>query len=178
MSSSTGFSLRRPVLCAHASCCALSPGLRRATARRNKKQVPHCLSADSLTTTGYGDPVTHSHGVYTLAISYDHTNACTDFSESPKTTDHRVLGAYTPTNYDPNANPPVFPSEDSIQQDLQVLREAGFTGLVTYGASGTLGTAVPGRAEERGFHALIMAICSPTDAVERANAVRQHSSTR
>ena len=80
--------------------------------------------------------------------------------------------AYSPTNYDPNAKPPIFPPEDSIRQDLQVLRQAGFTGLVTYSASGTLGTALPRLAQEAGYRALIMGIWSPTDPEERANAVK------
>lgn len=78
--------------------------------------------------------------------------------------------AYTPTNYNPDANPRVDPSEDSIQQDLAVLQKAGFTGLVTYGASGALAN-VPRVAQEMNFQGLIMGVWDPKDQNERNQAI-------
>src|SRR3990172_1151556 len=76
--------------------------------------------------------------------------------------------AYSPTNYDPNQG--IFPQEESIRQDLQVLHDSGFTGLVTYGADGTLGEIVPQLAEGLGFK-LIMGIWDPNSSTEREHAV-------
>src|SRR5437016_3449525 len=48
--------------------------------------------------------------------------------------DHGIWVAYAPTGFDPNANPAIIPSDDSIRADLVALHQAGFDGLVTYGA--------------------------------------------
>jgi len=77
--------------------------------------------------------------------------------------------AYSPTNFDPDQE--IYPLEESIRQDLQVLQAAGFTGLVTYGANGTLGSAVPRLAQELGFRGLIMGIWDPTSETEREQAI-------
>jgi len=77
--------------------------------------------------------------------------------------------AYSPTNFDPDQE--MYPSEESIQQDLEVLHASGFTGLVTYGANETLGSAVPRLAQEMGFRGLIMGIWDPTSQAEREQAV-------
>lgn len=78
--------------------------------------------------------------------------------------------AYSPTNYDPNADPQKYPPDDSIRQDLETLRQAGFTGLVTYGSQGPLGQAIPRLAQEAGFDGLIVGVWDPTDLTESTQA--------
>ncbi len=64
--------------------------------------------------------------------------------------------AYSPTNADPNQG--MEPTVDSIRDDLAVLREVGFTGLVTYSSTGVVGSDLPQLAEEAGFQGLIVGI--------------------
>jgi exo-beta-1,3-glucanase (GH17 family) len=54
--------------------------------------------------------------------------------------------------------------------DLQTLRRAGFTGIVTYGSLGIQGTAFPGLAKQEGFDTVIMGIWDPTNQTEITNA--------
>jgi exo-beta-1,3-glucanase (GH17 family) len=75
--------------------------------------------------------------------------------------------AYAPTHYNPGAKPPVLPTDESIRADLAVLHEAGFNGLVTYGAE--LPT-IPRIAQAVGFTAMLLGIWSPGDATELRNA--------
>ena len=63
--------------------------------------------------------------------------------------------AYAPTGYYPAESPPVLPSRESLRADLRVLREAGFTGIVTYGAAIP---AIPEIAHDLGFHAMLLGI--------------------
>lgn len=82
--------------------------------------------------------------------------------------------AFTPTNYDPEKG--VEPSEQSLRDDLQVLHEAGFNGLVTYTASGAFGSRLPDLAQEAGFQGLIMGVWDPTsrDELDQAAAAAAH----
>lgn len=77
--------------------------------------------------------------------------------------------AYAPTNANPEAG--LEPSPESVRADLVVLREAGFDGLVTYGARGALGTVVPDEALDLGFSGLIVGIWDPTSTEEIGAAV-------
>lgn len=77
--------------------------------------------------------------------------------------------AYAPTNYYPAERPPVFPTDESVRRDLQVLREYGFDGLVTYSAEVE---SVPRIAREVGFRAMLLGVWDPTDATERQKALR------
>ena len=63
--------------------------------------------------------------------------------------------AYAPTGYFPAESPPVLPSRESLRVDLRVLREAGFTGIVTCGAAIP---AIPEIAHDLGFHAMLLGI--------------------
>ena len=81
--------------------------------------------------------------------------------------------AYSPTHYDPNRG--MYPSEADIEDDLAVLQQAGFQGLVTYGSAGSLGR-VPELARAAGFEGVLMGIWSPGDAVETKNAIVQAES--
>ena len=64
--------------------------------------------------------------------------------------------AYSPTHADPNQG--IEPTINSLEQDLTVLRNAGFTGLVTYSATGVVGKELPQLANELGFQGLIIGI--------------------
>jgi len=80
--------------------------------------------------------------------------------------------AYSPTHFDPTQRPIRYPNEDDVRQDLQVLHNAGFTGLVTYSAnyeiSGLPGQMIdiPKLAQEAGFDGMIMGVWDPTNALE------------
>ena len=79
-----------------------------------------------------------------------------------------VWVTYSPPNADPNKG--LETSLDDIRADLEVLREAGFTGLVTYDSRGVMGKDLPIIAEEAGFDGLIMGIWDPTNEEELSNA--------
>lgn len=72
--------------------------------------------------------------------------------------------AYSPTNWNPEDPKAVFPSDESIRQDLQVLRRVGFDGLVTYG--GNVSVAVPRVAEQIGFRGILLGVWDPNDSTE------------
>ena len=74
-------------------------------------------------------------------------------------------------------NPAAAPGQDSyqqkveaIRQDLTVLRKAGFSGLVTYGASGIMGEKFLSMAQELGYEGVIMGIWNPSNPTELKNA--------
>jgi hypothetical protein len=69
--------------------------------------------------------------------------------------------AYAPTGYFPAESPPALPSLESLRADLRVLREAGFTGIVTYGAAIP---AIPEIAHDLVFHAMLPGIWDPFGA--------------
>ena len=79
-----------------------------------------------------------------------------------------VWVTYSPPNADPNKG--LETSLDDIRADLEVLREAGFTGLVTYDSRGVMGKDLPVIAEEAGFDGLIMGIWDPANEEELSNA--------
>src|SRR5215472_2420321 len=83
--------------------------------------------------------------------------------------EHTRWVAYAPTNYYPTEDPPVYPTEDSIRRDLQVLREYGFDGLVTYSAEIE---SVPRIARELGFRAMLLGVWDPVNLGERRKALR------
>ena len=62
------------------------------------------------------------------------------------------------------------PSADSLYQDLKVLRRAGFTGLITYGSTGMMGTQFLTIAQTLGFQGVIMGVWKPGNPVELKNA--------
>ncbi len=76
---------------------------------------------------------------------------------------------YTPSN----ANPPQgdYPPEAGLRADLSMLREAGFTGLITYACAHPALQAVVPLAEAAGFNSVILGIWDPLSAAERAQAV-------
>ncbi len=68
--------------------------------------------------------------------------------------------AYAPTNFNPEQG--VFPSEESLREDLQVLKQAGFNGLVTYGADQPIHQV----AQAVGFEGMILGVWDPGNAEE------------
>jgi len=86
-----------------------------------------------------------------------------------------VWAAYAPTNFNPEASPPVLPSEDSIREDLRTLRAFGFNGLVTYGADVA---AVPRIAEEVGFRHMLLGVWDPRNPQEIERVKEAAASSR
>ncbi len=62
------------------------------------------------------------------------------------------------------------PKAETLYQDLKVLRRAQFTGLITYGSAGIMGTQFPSIAQSLGFQGIIMGIWGPNNPVELKNA--------
>ena len=52
---------------------------------------------------------------------------------------HHCWIGYDPTEFDPTLRPPVWPSCDSIRNDLRHIAVAGFSGIVTYTCKASLG---------------------------------------
>lgn len=77
--------------------------------------------------------------------------------------------AYAPTGYYPAASPPVFPDMKSVTADLKVLRDSGFTGLITYGSDVE---AIADVASVLGFRAMLLGVWNPFDAAEISKALR------
>lgn len=76
--------------------------------------------------------------------------------------------AYSPPNADPNKG--IEATSEFIRADLAVLRQAGFTGLVTYGSTGIMGREFPKLAQSQGFQGLILGIWDPSNQEEIAAA--------
>lgn len=76
--------------------------------------------------------------------------------------------AYAPTNFNPKDGK--FPSESSLRKDLALLKEVGFSGVVTFGSNDSLGQ-IPKIAKELGFEGVIMGIWLPGSSKETPNAV-------
>lgn len=90
--------------------------------------------------------------------------------------------AYSPSTFDPTQNPIVWPSVEEIREDFQVLRRAGFAGLVTYGAYFD-NPAMPGQAinmaaiaQEEGFEGMIIGVWDPTNETELQTAIAESQS--
>jgi exo-beta-1,3-glucanase (GH17 family) len=73
--------------------------------------------------------------------------------------------------------PGAVPGQDSYQQkietinqDLTVLKKAGFSGLVTYGSSGIMGRKFLSMAQALGYQGVIMGIWNPSSPNELKNA--------
>jgi exo-beta-1,3-glucanase (GH17 family) len=77
--------------------------------------------------------------------------------------------SYAPTNFYPAESPPVFPSTQSLEADLQVLRQAGFDGLITYGSEID---ELPEVAYKLGFRAVLLGVWDPQSVSERMNVAR------
>jgi exo-beta-1,3-glucanase (GH17 family) len=76
---------------------------------------------------------------------------------------------YAPSSSYSNSGPV---TTDEIMADLALLRDAGFNGLVTYGAEGIVGSELPALAQEAGFKGVIMGIWDPNSQEEYDTAVQ------
>lgn len=76
--------------------------------------------------------------------------------------------AYDPTGH--NDREKKFPSDPEIMEDLRVLHDCGFSGIVTFGSEGTL-WRIPELAKKEGFNGVIMGIADPTKEEEIAQAL-------
>jgi exo-beta-1,3-glucanase (GH17 family) len=76
--------------------------------------------------------------------------------------------AYSPTQYDPSVGRD--PLKSSLRDDLRVLYDSGFRGVITYGATGIL-DRIPQLAKEIGFEQVVMGVWNPLDADELARAI-------
>lgn len=94
-------------------------------------------------------------------------SGCSDISLKDKSVSLKWI-AYAPTNYNPDKN--IFPSEESIRIDLELLHKYGFNGVITYGALGSLGR-IPQIASQIGFCGMIMGIWDIDNREEVINAV-------
>lgn len=77
--------------------------------------------------------------------------------------------AYSPTHYDHDTNE--MPTAQDIEEDLRVLYDAGFRGIVTSEARDIL-AQIPRMARNAGFEGVIMGIENPGDATEIEAAVQ------
>lgn len=75
--------------------------------------------------------------------------------------------AYAPTAFNPIRA--LFPDEDSIRKDLELLFDYGFRGLVTYGSDNVL-AKVPEIARSVGFSGIIMGVWDISSREEITNA--------
>ncbi len=75
---------------------------------------------------------------------------------------------YAPTTADPSRGRSASP--ESIHEDLQVLRQAGFDGLITYGASEDFCRNLVNSAKEQGFKGLIIGVWNPSSPEELSAA--------
>ncbi|HJR80939.1 MAG TPA: hypothetical protein VJ821_12760 [Anaerolineales bacterium] len=71
-----------------------------------------------------------------------------------------------------NPNIGLETTSNEIIADLTLLREAGFTGLVTYASTGILGRELPALAQAAGFEGMIMGIWDPDSQEEYAAAIK------
>ena len=84
--------------------------------------------------------------------------------------------AYSPTHFDPTTNPIQWPPEQDVKEDLRVLHDAGFNGLVTYGSVYMNGASpdkildIPKLAQQAGFERMIMGVWDPSDENELKTA--------
>lgn len=77
--------------------------------------------------------------------------------------------AFAPTNFNPDRN--IYPSQDSLKNDLEVLFQYGFNGIVTYGANSSL-AQIPRLAKETGFGGVIMGVWDIENQEELENALQ------
>jgi exo-beta-1,3-glucanase (GH17 family) len=75
-----------------------------------------------------------------------------------------VWVAYSPPAAEPIKG--VDANAESMRADLAVLRQAGFTGLVTYSCSGLLGRDLVEMAKAQGFQGLILGVWDPANQRE------------
>jgi exo-beta-1,3-glucanase (GH17 family) len=93
-----------------------------------------------------------------------HSNQAPDQQQWKQKLASIVWVGYSPPSSDPTRQ--IEASPVAIRADLNVLRKAGFTGLVTYSSSGVLGRELPAIAQELGYEGIIMGIWNPSNTTE------------
>ncbi len=89
---------------------------------------------------------------------------------------HLCWVAYSPTHFDPTTIPIQWPSEGDVREDLRVLHEAGFNGLVTYASNYAIKDApgqvldIPRIAQKAGFEGMIVGVWDPANENELQTA--------
>lgn len=78
--------------------------------------------------------------------------------------------AYEPVNFDPERG--IYPTEDEIAKDLEALRIANLSGIITFDSRNSL-ISVPRLAHQKGFEGVIMGIWDPTDKQSIELAIRE-----
>ncbi len=100
-------------------------------------------------------------------------------SPSPVTWEDTVSAlrwvAYAPPLADPDKG--IEASAQMIADDVAVLRRAGFTGLVSYSSTGTVGRHLPQLAQSAGFKGLILGVWDPANNDELASAEQAASTS-
>ncbi len=86
-----------------------------------------------------------------------------------------VWVAYASPSSDPENG--VEPTPENIRRELLTLRKAGFTGLVTYGSQGVMGSGLVSLAESLGFQGVILGVWDPADRDELDAAKSQAQSS-
>ena len=76
--------------------------------------------------------------------------------------------SYAPTHFNPKKG--LYPSKETIREDLKVLYNSGFRGIVTYGSEKSLKN-IPKIAKEEGFSGIIMGVWDPASPEEFKNAL-------
>jgi exo-beta-1,3-glucanase (GH17 family) len=99
----------------------------------------------------------------------------------PPNIDRAALGHLLYSNcwvsYDPvgmsldEAYQPVYPPSTNIARELRIIREAGFSGVLTFSAKGTM-VEIPRLAQGQGLK-VIMGVWNPADRQELSAAIRQ-----
>jgi exo-beta-1,3-glucanase (GH17 family) len=74
------------------------------------------------------------------------------------------------TSPDGNLNRQIEPTPRAIKEDLRLLRQAGFTGLITYSADGLMGRDFAELASTLGFEGLIIGVWDPKNKGELTSA--------
>ncbi|MBA7692960.1 hypothetical protein ES703_101535 [subsurface metagenome] len=109
--------------------------------------------------------------VFVLIVCYgvSMTASAQGGKEWERTVSDILWVAYTPPSGNPNQRIEATP--EAIRGDLEILRQAKFTGLVTYSTTGIMGREFPRIARETGFKGLILGIWNLNNRQEMATAV-------
>jgi len=95
----------------------------------------------------------------------------TSFTEFPKLGSDlrsRRWICYAPTHFYPEERPPVYPSVESIEEDLRTIRSAGFDALITYSSDVK---DIPRIARKLGFRSILLGVWDPWDDREQEASV-------
>lgn len=109
----------------------------------------------------------------TLADNYpDLSSSNTEFNNNASSLNEKIDRlkwiVYAPVDFDPDNG--IYPSEESLKEDLSVLASSPFSGIVTFGSEKSL-SLIPQLAKEVGIKGLIMGIFDPRNPEELQSAI-------